>query len=361
MEVPVKTIGLVMIVKNESRSLRKCLARVKKLVDEIYITDTGSTDDTIKIAEEFGAHISTYEWRNDFAAARNYALEQSDCDWNLVLDADEYLLSGKKRELERFMEKGDRIGAIRRYDSYREDNGEISQSCVYPVRFVPKGTRYEGRIHEQIVSGLPIVPLPLVFDHDGYLQGGKGERNLEILLEVLEENPEDSYILYQVSRTLWLMKNFEQAETYFERFYEEVSEVGTGYRVSGVISYIYNLLELEKYEQGFRIIENEKVRLKEYADYHFACGTFYTKAIFSDVQKYVGLLPKIEESYRRCLEIGEIPEHEGVKGNGSYKAAYNLGVWFEVNGKTQEAFKYYKMAKDKGYAPAGERIKELKR
>ena len=157
------------------------------------------------------------------------------------------------------------------------------------------------------------------------------------------------------------MKNFERAETYFERFYEEVSEVGTGYRVSGVISYIYNLLELEKYEEGFRIIENEKVRLKEYADYHFACGTFYTKAIFSDVQKYVGLLPKIEESYRRCLEIGEIPEHEGVKGNGSYKAAYNLGVWFEVNGKTQEAFKYNKMAKDKGYAPAGERIKELKR
>lgn len=361
MEVPVKTIGLVMIVKNESRSLRKCLARAKKLVDEIYITDTGSADDTLKIAEEFGAHISTYEWKNDFAAARNYALEQSDCDWNLILDADEYLLSGKKRELERFMERGDRIGAIRRYDSYREDNGEISQSCAYPVRFIPKGTRYEGRIHEQIVSELPIVPLPLIFDHDGYLQGGKGERNLEILLEVLEENPRDSYILYQVSRTLWLMKDYERAEAYFEKFYEETPETGTGYRAGGVISYIYNLLELKKYEQGFRIIENEREHLGGYADYHFACGTFYTKAIFSDVQKYVSLLPRIEESYRRCLEIGEVPEHEGVRGNGSYRAAYNLGVWFEVNGKTQEAFRYYKMAKDGGYAPAGERMKALRR
>ena len=92
-----KTIGLVMIVKNESRSLRKCLSRAKKLADKIYITDTGSTDDTVKIAEEFGACISTYEWKNDFAAARNYALEQSDCDWNLILDADEYLVSGNKK------------------------------------------------------------------------------------------------------------------------------------------------------------------------------------------------------------------------------------------------------------------------
>lgn len=356
-----KTIGLVMIVKNESRSLRKCLSRAKKLADKIYITDTGSKDNTVKIAEEFGAHISTYEWKNDFAAARNYALEQSDCDWNLILDADEYLLSGKKADLKRFMEKGGCIGAIRRYDSYREENGEISQACAYPARFVPRGTKYEGRIHEQIVSDLPLAPLPLIFDHDGYLQGGKGKRNLEILLEVLEEDPKDSYILYQVSRTLWLMKEYVWAEEYFEKFYEEVPEIGTGYRTGGVISYIYNLLELKRYEEGFQVIENEKERLKDYADYHFACGTFFTQAIFSDVQRYVGYLPRIEEAYRRCLEIGEVPEHEGVRGNGSFRAAYNLGVWFEVNGKTQEALRYYKMARDKGYVPAGERMKELKR
>ena len=42
-----KKIGLVMIVKNESRSLDKCLISAKKLVDEIYITDTGSTDNTL--------------------------------------------------------------------------------------------------------------------------------------------------------------------------------------------------------------------------------------------------------------------------------------------------------------------------
>lgn len=355
-----KTIGLVMIVKNEAQNLRKCLSRAKKLVDEIYITDTGSTDDTVKIAEEFHAHISHYEWKNDFAAARNFALEQSPCEWNLLLDADEYLVSGKRKDLLRFAEAADHVGAIRRYDSYREDNGEISKSCTYTTRFIPRGTNYEGRVHEQVISGLPIAPLPLVFEHDGYLKGGKGERNLEILLEELRDAPEDAYVLYQVSRTLWLMKEYERADEYFERFYKLVPDTGTGYRAGGVISYIYNLLEVKKYEEGFRLINAEKERLGEYADYHFACGTFYTKAIFSNVEKYVGYLPEIEKSYKRCLEIGEVPEHEGVKGNGSFKAAYNLGVWFEVNGNTQEALKYYNMAKREGYQPAGDRVKSIR-
>ncbi len=354
-----KTIGLVMIVKNEGRSLEKCLSRARQLVDEIYITDTGSTDHTLKIAEKYKAHISRFEWKNDFSAARNHALAQSACDWNLVLDADEYLVSGKKKDLQRFIEKDGYVGAIQIRNSYTETNGERSQSYMYVTRLIPRDTWFEGRVHEQVVSSLPIVPLPLIFEHDGYLQEGKGERNLEILLEELQDAPSDAYILYQVARTLWLMKDYARADKYFEEFYRLVPESGTGYRTSGIISYIYNLIELKKYEKGFELIENEKERLAPYADYHFACGTFYTQAIFSDVQRYVNYLPQIENSYIRCLEIGEVPEHEGVYGNGSFKAEYNLGVWFEVNGNVKKALNYYRKAQAKGYQPAKERIKKL--
>ena len=137
-----KTLGLVMIVKNESRSLAKCLAKAKKLVDKIYITDTGSTDDTIEIARRFGAHVTTFQWSNDFSAARNYALEQSDCDWNLILDADEYRVSGTRKDIQDFIERGDHVGAICRRDSYVEADGEISQSYAYPTRLVPRGTAH---------------------------------------------------------------------------------------------------------------------------------------------------------------------------------------------------------------------------
>ena len=325
-----KTIGLVMIVKNEGRSLEKCLSRIRQLVDEIYITDTGSTDNTLEIAEKYQAHVSHFVWKNDFSAARNFALSQSSCDWNLVLDADEYLVSGKRKDLQRFIEKGGFVGAIQRHDSYKEESGELSRSIAYITRLLPRDTWFEGRIHEQVVSPLPIAPLPLVFDHDGYLQEGKGERNLEILLDELREEPEDPYILYQAARTLWLMKDYARADGYFENFYRCVPDSGTGYRTSGVISYIYNLMVLKKYETGFEIIENEAERLTSYAD-----------------------------SYMRCLEIGEVPEHEGVYGNGSFKAAYNLGVWYEVNGDVKKALNYYRKAQSKGYQLAKERIKKL--
>lgn len=354
------TIGLVMIVKNESRSLERCLTLAQKLVDEIYITDTGSTDNTLKIAKKFHAHISEFEWKNDFSAARNFSLDQSACDWNLVLDADEYLISGTKQELQKFIAAGNCVGAIQRHDSYREANGEISKSCTYTTRILPKGTFFEGRIHEQVASSLPIIPAPLIFEHDGYLQSGKGKRNLEILLEELLDSPEDSYVLYQIARTLWLMEDYAQADGYYKQFYRLVPEVGTAYRANGIISYIYNLIGLRDYEPGFRLIENEKKRLAPYADFHFACGTFYTQAIFSDVQRYIQYLPEIELSYLRCLEIGEVPENEGAIGCGSFKAAYNLGVWFEVNGKNKEALFYYKKALDWGYQPAADRMKALK-
>lgn len=356
-----KTIGLVMIVKNEGRSLEKCLSRVRPLVDEIYITDTGSTDHTLEIAKKYQAHVSYFEWKNDFSAARNFSLAQSSCDWNLVLDADEYLISGKRKELQRFVERGGAVGAIQIHNSYREANGELSRNYAYITRLIPRDTWFEGRIHEQVISSLPIAPLPLIFEHDGYLREGKGERNLEILLDELREAPDDSYILYQIARTLWLMKDYARADGYFEGFYRLVPDSGTGYRTNGIVSYIYNLLELKKYEKGFEIIEKEKERLDPYADYHFACGTFYTQAIFSDVQRYVHYLPRIEGSYLRCLEIGEAPEHEGVYGNGSFKAAYNLGVWYEVNGDVRKALNYYRKAQGKGYQLAKERIKKLEK
>ena len=79
------------IVKNEEKNLPRCLASVKNVVDEIVVLDTGSTDRTPEIAQEFGAKVHYFEWCNDFAAARNESLKYVTGDWVLVLDADEYL------------------------------------------------------------------------------------------------------------------------------------------------------------------------------------------------------------------------------------------------------------------------------
>jgi tetratricopeptide (TPR) repeat protein len=79
------------IVKNEEAMLPQCLNSVKDVVDEMVVLDTGSSDRTCQIAEEFGAKVHHFEWCNDFSAARNESLKYVGGDWVLVLDADEVL------------------------------------------------------------------------------------------------------------------------------------------------------------------------------------------------------------------------------------------------------------------------------
>ena len=72
---PRTKISLVMIVKNEERFLRNCLASARDVVDEIVIVDTGSSDATQDIAREFGAKLVDQPWSDDFSEARNVSLE----------------------------------------------------------------------------------------------------------------------------------------------------------------------------------------------------------------------------------------------------------------------------------------------
>lgn len=82
-----------MIVKNEEAMLGRCLASIAE-ADEIIVCDTGSTDATVKIAEDFGARVVYFNWCDDFAAARNYVKDFASNEWILSIDADEYLENG---------------------------------------------------------------------------------------------------------------------------------------------------------------------------------------------------------------------------------------------------------------------------
>ncbi len=86
------SISLCMIVRDEEATLGECLESVRDLVDDMIVLDTGSSDRTIEIAQAAGAKVSSCEWQNDFAAARNAALKQVESEWVLVLDADEVLV-----------------------------------------------------------------------------------------------------------------------------------------------------------------------------------------------------------------------------------------------------------------------------
>jgi len=85
------SISLAMIVKNEAHNLPALFKSIENCFDEIHITDTGSTDETVDIAKQMGARVHYFEWVNDFAAARNASLEPIKTDYVMWLDGDDVL------------------------------------------------------------------------------------------------------------------------------------------------------------------------------------------------------------------------------------------------------------------------------
>src|SRR5437762_2853976 len=100
-----KTISLCMIAKDEEETIGQSLASARAFVDEMIVVDTGSTDRTVEIAKAAGAKVFHFPWQNDFAAARNAAIEHATGDWILSLDADETLDSDHAANLRAVIER----------------------------------------------------------------------------------------------------------------------------------------------------------------------------------------------------------------------------------------------------------------
>lgn len=350
-------ISLAMIVKNEEKNLRNCLNSVYDKVDEIVIVDTGSKDKTSDIAKEFTDKLYDYKWNDNFSDARNFSLSMCTGDWILVLDADDIFIEGSKGYLYEFAEKNpNKIGLIQRMSNYIQ-NGEECIAKEYEARFFEKGIYYEGTIHEQLNSKNERTKINIKFNHSGYLDNSKNERNLRFLLKEYENNKEDNYISYQIARTLFVDKKYFEANKHFEVAYKNLNRKYI-YTKNLVISYIYNLTNIKEYQKALDVInENNKYYVCS-SEFNFACGIFYMNLILSDIELYGEYLYLIENSYLRCLEIGEL-EEDAVVGLGSFKAAYNLGVFYETTGQIEKAKNYYEISKGDGYKKAIKRLNDI--
>jgi glycosyltransferase involved in cell wall biosynthesis len=152
-------ITLNMIVRNEAALLPGCLKSVKDWVDAIHITDTGSTDDTVAIAESFGAAVSHFEWCDDFSAARNYALGHVNTEWTLWLDADD-LVENPELLPQLIQQPYSGLWGI-----YKQDGSSQQRRMSL---FKTKQWRWEGVVHESLVSTAgdnPTASCPLVVIH----------------------------------------------------------------------------------------------------------------------------------------------------------------------------------------------------
>ncbi len=264
---PVGTrISLTMIVRNESVFLAECLQSVEGVVDEIVVVDTGSTDDTVAIAERFGAKVVHFEWQNDFAQARNVALQHATGDWVLVLDADERLLPESRAKILEAVRHPQFMGY------YMEILSDID-SNLFIHRLVRLFRRlsyahWEGAIHEQIMNSLTtrggaIATLTgAQILHLGYQKQvvqdrSKVERNLHLLEQELAKNPDDPFHWFNLGNTYYSTGDDARAEYYLKGACERLR--GTEDYASFCWSlYIHTLRAQKRYEEALATADQAK-------------------------------------------------------------------------------------------------------
>lgn len=352
------TISLVMIVKDEERTLKRCLESVAAYVDEIVIVDTGSQDNTKQIAEQYHAKIIDYVWIQDFAAARNFAVSQSTSDWNLVLDADEYISNDCEEAMRTFIAQPVKhIGRIKRIDAFKGTDG-VNYEQSYISRLLPADCRYEGRIHEQVQSHYPRAIVDIEIQHDGYYEQSRSQRNIPILQAVLAEQPNDPYYLYQLAKEYRGLDEHELAFQHVKEAYLHM-QGNENYAAGIVINLMYAIIASGHLEVGLSVIENEQQHFGHYPDFYFVSALYLLELILSDTEQYGDMLPLIEQFYQRALEIGESDLEGSVRGTGSFAAHHNLGVFYEVTGQLEKAKEQYLLAATYDYSPSLQRLEGI--
>ena len=333
-------IALVMIVRDEERSLERCLASARPWVDEIVVVDTGSRDRTPEIARRLGARVGSFAWCDDFAAARNAALALAQAPWRLVLDADEWITSGADSLAALRRQAPDFIGQISVASAFDQALGGVGHAPSWLPRVLPRGVRYAGRIHEQPEAALPRRRLALVAAHDGYLDAHKARkagRNERLLELALGEAPDDAYLHYQLGKDRELRSLFAAALPSYERALA-VADDAAAWRHDLVLRTMFTLKMLARFEAGLALAEAEMPRWQGSPDFFFTLGDLLLDFALAAPARAAELLPMIEASWLRALEIGEQPQlMDTVRGRGSYLAAHNLAAMYESQGDAASA------------------------
>lgn len=318
-------IAAAMIVRDEARCIARCLDSLRPHVDRMVVLDTGSKDGTPLLAAGCGAEVHHLPWPDDFSAARNHVLALADADWNLVLDADEWIVSGGEK-LRQWCGKP-RLGQICVH-SATDDGAPGAERRNWLTRLLPRGVRYQGRVHEQPVSRLPRARIALQVGHDGYLaaqRAGKQGRNRPLLLRDLEDRPGDAYLLYQLGKDAEQSGDLADACARYDAALA-VTEAGANWRHALIVRLLRCFGRQSRFDDAIALAEAEMAHWADSPDFFFVLGNVVLeRATREPAGALEQWLPLAISAFERCLEIGERPDLEGsMQGCGSHLARHNL-------------------------------------
>lgn len=340
------SISLCMIVKNEESCLERCLESVQGHVDEIVIVDTGSTDRTIEIAESFNARIIYYEWKQDFASARNESIMYATKDYILQLDADEYL--DEKTDFEKIL--------LNKLDFYyvnirnhKTDGSSIVHKSVRLFKRRPDFI-FVGRIHEQVDVNQPNVrggSVDILIHHTGYTdkvykEKNKHIRNMEILIQEVQQN-RTGFNLYNLGNQYAQEGSYEKALSSFQEAFG--LEKNRSYIPDLLSQMVICLIYLKRYEEAHQLVNDAIAVYSSHADLYAIQGNLY---------KQMELYEDALLCYKRFLEIEEKQRSAFTKRIDRFLVEHLMALVYLELGEEEEAYQAIlrSLSQNRNYLPS---------
>lgn len=224
------SLSLCLIARDEEVLLPGLLNSVIGVADEVVCgVDDRSTDCTAEIARHHGARVYMDTWQDSFAIARNRGLKKAKGDWVLIMDADDRLTPWGAQQVKAAMRTPRSDIEVYGFviQNRRLDETVIKDDPLPSMRLFRnhQGIHYVNRAHEEL-RGKDGKTLTLGwlrgkqgevgivtygYDPTLYAARNKDERNLQLILRQLADNPDDRIMLYELARQHRIGKRFDEA------------------------------------------------------------------------------------------------------------------------------------------------------
>lgn len=163
-------LSALLIARNETKHIAECIKSVA-FADEVIVIDDHSTDDTATIARQLGAKVFTRALDGDFAGQKNFAIEQAQGEWLLLIDCDERITPALATKIQSAIADNHpvayRLKRVSYFAGQRVRFGTLRPDSV--CRLIPnQGIRFQGLVHEKLIHDLTEKTLQAPMQHHTY-------------------------------------------------------------------------------------------------------------------------------------------------------------------------------------------------
>jgi glycosyltransferase involved in cell wall biosynthesis len=156
-------LSLIVITRDAAHELAECLASAP-FAAEAIVVDSGSSDDTVAVAQRCGARVVHHDWTG-YGPQKNFAVAQARHDWVLCLDADERVTPGMAAAIAALFARGAPAAAAY---AFARRNRFLGRWLAHGEGYPDWNTRLFDRrraqwsddpVHERVVASGPVVRL----------------------------------------------------------------------------------------------------------------------------------------------------------------------------------------------------------